>query len=95
MDADLNSVLWQAFEDRAFRERFFTNGIAETLRQNGIPDEHIALFEAGEIAPLLDIGLVPRGALRWGTFWLNVLAERRARGVTCTLEDVYRTADLA
>lgn len=95
MSADLNTVLWRCFEDNELRERCFANGISETLREEGVSDEHIALFEKGDIQDLLDIGLVPRGALRWGTFWLKLLAERRKRGVRHTLDDLYKMVDAA
>jgi hypothetical protein len=89
----LNDIVWRAFTDPEFRREFYSRKPADVLRSVGIPEDQIEAFVAQDIRKLAEFGLVARGPLRWGTFWLNLLSDRAKRGKKFTVEDLLRLQD--
>jgi len=92
--SELNVILWKAFEDLEFRKQFYSRGTEEVLRSHGIPEEQIQTLIAQDIPKLLEYGLVARGPLRWGTFWLNLMVDRARRGKKFNIEDLLRLQEI-
>ena len=92
--SSLNDIVWRAFTDRDFRRGFYSRKPEDVLRSLGIPENQIEAFVAQDIQKLAEFGLIARGPLRWGTFWLNLLSDRAKRGKKFTLEDLLRLQDI-
>ena len=90
----LNDIVWRAFKDGDFRREFYSRRPEEVLRSLGIPEDQIEAFVAQDIQKLADFGLIARGPLRWGTFWLSLLADRAKRGKKFTVEDLLRLQEI-
>lgn len=92
--SNLNDIVWKAFTDRDFRREFYSRKPEEVLRSHGIPEDQIEAFVAQDIQKLAEFGLIARGPLRWGTFWLNLLSDREKRGKRFTVKDLLRLQEI-